>query len=219
MAKILVIGAHPDDETLGLGGTLKLHSLRGDEITVLIISDGESSRKKSLTKIKNRQTQAKEVSKILGFKKIEFLNYEDEKLDKSPILEIIQKIESRIKEIKPDIIYTHFWGDLNQDHRKVFEATLIATRPIPESQISEIICYETPSSTEYSLESFKPNLYVDISDVIKIKLKALLKYKEEIRDYPHPRSEKSIINRAQYWGINSGLKYAEGFISIRRIIR
>jgi LmbE family N-acetylglucosaminyl deacetylase len=215
--KILIIGAHPDDETLGLGGTINRLSKNNANINCIIFADGESARGKS-EKIEQRKNQSISASKILGIKKMEFLSYQDQTLDIIPVVELAKKIEFHIKKNNPDTIFTHFWGDVNQDHRRLFEATNIAVRSTPNSKVKNIICYETPSSTEWGLEAFKPNLFVDISKEIKIKLKALKKYSNEIEKYPHPRSELSIKGRANYWGSTSGKKQAEAFIVYRMII-
>jgi len=217
LSKILVLAAHPDDETLGLGATIKKHSVNGDSVFLLIFADGESARVKSLSKIKRRKLEAMKAANVLGIKKINFLGYADQILDTVPVLEIAKHIETAIKNWKPESIYTHFWGDMNQDHRTIFEATLIATRPTPRSKIKKIICYETPSSTEWGNIKFKPNYFVDIQKFLKTKIKALKYYKKEIEIFPHPRSEKSIINRSQYWGSTIGKKNVEPFIVIRQI--
>lgn len=215
--KILVIGAHPDDETLGLGATISKYTKNKVEVNCLIFADGESARKKS-SRIQKRKEQAEKASKILGIKSIDFLDYEDQKLDIIPVVELSQKIELKIKKFKPETIFTHFGGDLNQDHRKLFEATCIAARSLPNSTIRNIICYETPSSTEWGLESFRPNLFVDVSKFMKSKLRAFKKYSNEIEKYPHPRSEKAIINRANYWGSISGMRQSEAFMIYRIVI-
>lgn len=220
MEKILVLCAHPDDETLGLGGTLSLKSKIGNQIFVLFFTDGESSRNKTTKNdILQRQKQAKNACKILGIKKVKFLNYPDQKLDTFSTLEIAKEIENIIKEWKPSEIFTHYWGDVNQDHRKIFEATKIAVRPQPNSFIKKVICYETPSSTDWGIfpESFTPNLFVNIDKTIKTKISALKKYKNEIQKFPHPRSIDSIKIRSKYWGSTVGNMNSEAFISLREI--
>lgn len=221
MKKILVVCAHPDDETLGLGGTIALHVKNGAKVFVLMFTDGESARNDSNKKILQRQEQAKRACSFLGVHDLKFLNYSDQKLDTIPIIDLARKIESVIEKFKPTIVYTHYWGDVNQDHKKVYEATLIATRPTPSSLIKNLICYETPSSTEWGSyhEKFTPNLFIDIENVLDKKLKALQQYKTQMRSYPHPRSKHAIINRSIYWGSVNGVKYAEAFVSVREIIK
>ena len=219
MKRVLVTCAHPDDETLGLGGVLALHARKNEDVYVLVFADGEWSRKNREYRILERKKQAQKACKILGIKKIQFLDYLDQKLDTVPLSELSSKIEAAINLWKPEIIYTHFWGDVNQDHRQVFEATQIAARPTPESKIKKFICYETPSSTEWGNKelSFAPNYFVNIESVIERKTKAFLEYKKETKEYPHPRSKKALLNRAQYWGNIVGLHYAEAFVIIREL--
>ena len=201
MEKVLVICAHPDDETLGIGGTLALHAAKKDKISILIVADGETSRTKNIG-IEKRQQQAIDACKILGINDVEFLNYEDQKLDSIPLLDLNKKIETKIKKINPTMLYTHFWADLNKDHRCVFESVAVATRPLNNKGLKKIICFETPSSTDYTLgdENFKPNLFVNIELVLSKKLEALKIYENEINEFPHPRSIDAIKNRSAYWG-------------------
>lgn len=219
MDRVLVICAHPDDETLGLGGTIVKHSKKGDRIFCLTFADGETARNVSITNIKKRQKQAIAAYKLLGINDYDFLGYPDQSLDKIRLLELAQKIEKLLKKWKPNIVYTHFNGDVNQDHQQVFEATLIATRPIPNSKIKRLICYETPSSTEWGTEKFTPNLFVDIDKYLKTKLKAFNKYKGEVNTFPHPRSKESLIVRAKYWGTTVGLRNAEALLILREIAK
>lgn len=215
--RILVVCAHPDDETLGLGGTLALHAQKGNMVSVLVFADGQFGRDKTPKGIKDRQDQAKKACSILGLTEIKFLNYEDQKLDVISLVDLVFHIELAIKKLKPDTVYTHYWGDANQDHRKVFEASLIATRPTPTSTVKRFICFETPSSTEWGNNNFKPNLFIKIDQVINKKLRAVKQYKKEINSFPHPRSTDAIINRAHFWGSSVGVNYAEAFVTIREI--
>ena len=217
MSRVLVLCAHPDDEALGLGGTISLLTKKGHKVFVLFFCDGESARTTSIKIIKRREQHAKQACKILGITDLKFLRYKDEKLDTIPILNLVKDIEIAIEKWQPSMIFTHFEGDLNQDHRRVFEATMIATRPIPTSRINQLICYETPSSTEWGFQKFNPNLFVEINSVLKNKLKSFTEYKQEIMDKPHPRSKESLVNRSSYWGSIIGSEHAEAFYSIREI--
>jgi LmbE family N-acetylglucosaminyl deacetylase len=220
-SKILVVCAHPDDETLGLGGTLALEAANGNDVFVLIFTHGQFGRDVTSAGIKRRQEQAKKACSVLGVNEIKFLNYEDEKLDTIPTVDLACQIEKNIRNWKPDTIFTHYWGDLNQDHRRVFESTLIASRPTPSSKINRLVCFETPSSTEwgYSPSGFNPNSFVCIDSMIKKKTSALKMYGGEISSYPHPRSIESVLNRSKYWGSSIGVKHAEAFMTIREIVR
>ena len=216
---ILVICAHPDDETLGLGSTLYLNAKKGNSINVAFFATGQHGRDNTKKGIETRKNQAKKACSSLGTKNVIFFDYPDQQLENVPIIELSSKIETMIKKYKPEIVFTHYWGDANQDHRRLFEASLIACRPDYLSSIEKIICYETPSSTEFGNyhEKFNPNYFVDISQAFSKKIHALKQYKKELRKYPHPRSLDAIEKRAEYWGQCVGVKKAEAFFILRHI--
>ena len=217
--KILVFSAHPDDETLGCGGYIKKLS-KINNSAVCIFSTGITSRKKfDVKNINLLKKNAIKAFKILGFKKNYFLNLDDNKLDKYPILEIIQKVEKIIENEKPNVIFTHFPDDLNIDHEIVTRAVLTACRPIDKNKnLKQILFYETLSSSEWSYKKrFEPNLYIDIEDTIKYKTKAFKSYESEIRKFPHPRSIKGIEVLSKKRGSEVGFKNAESFIIYREL--
>ena len=207
---ILVVASHPDDEVLGCGGTLYNLKKKGAKISCLFLSDGESSRKHPKLKqlILDRKKQALKVGKILGIKNITFGNFPDNSMDSIPILKIIQFIEKKIKNIKPDAIFTHFESDLNVDHQITSKAVITACRPIKNQTVKSIIFFEILSSSEWNIstknKSFKPNYFVDISKSIKFKLKALKHYKREMRKWPHPRSIEGVklLSKTRLLGSN-----------------
>ena len=142
-------------------------------------------------------------------------------MDKCTLLEIVKSIEKIKNKYKPDIVYCHNSGDLNIDHRIVSSAVLTAFRPQPKESCRELRLFEIPSSTDYGHESitgrFSPNLYINISDTWLSKLSALKAYSDEMRDYPHTRSYKSIENLAKLRGNQVGIEMAESFQIIRKI--
>jgi LmbE family N-acetylglucosaminyl deacetylase len=221
--KILICVAHPDDETIGCGGTIAKHIKNGDKVFCISMTDGVSSRNnfKKLD-IKKRKNSKKKAEKILGFKWIENKkNFPDNQLDTVKLIEIIKVIEKAKKKIKPKIVYTHFPDDLNIDHRLVAEATLTAFRPTKKN-FDKILAFEIPSSTDYRYykkKIFNPNYLNDISKFWKIKKKALLAYKQEMKKFPDSRSIKGIEALAKYRGVQNGLKYAEAFMILKQINR
>lgn len=219
---VLCVVAHPDDEALGVGGTLIKHIKQGDDVNIVIFSLGETSKlSKDINSIR-RLKSAKDWSNEVGSNIYSILNYPDQKFDTISKLEIIQSLEKILKNLKPDIIYTHHDGDINHDHQIVSQTLLTALRPMSVLNLkSEIRTFETISSTEQSpyidRYIFKPNFYVDVEDVWTKKIKALKKYYTEMGVYPHPRSIKSIEALAIKRGSESGLKKAEAFCIIRKI--
>lgn len=218
--KHLVLAAHPDDEVLGCGGTMAKRIKEGDEVTVAILTDGAVTRyKKGMAKV--LKTNAAECAKALGVSKIIFKNLPNQLLDAMPITKVIKEIEEIIEETAPDMVYTHDKGDLNRDHAVVYEATLVAARPLPGCKIKGLFTYFVPSSSEYNdvdeKSVFIPNVFVDINQTIDKKIKAFMYYKSEARPYPHPRSPEALRVYAKRWGIQAGVEYAEAFRLIRGI--
>ena len=216
--KILIIAAHPDDEILGVGGTILKHSINGDEVEAIILATGITSRiGESKDKIEKLRVDSKKVCKLLKMKKVTHHNFPDNKMDSVPLLDVVKVIEDKISKFKPEKIFTHHYNDLNIDHRITYQATLTACRPI-NSTVNEIICFEIPSSTEWNYpQKFNPNYFVNISKQLKMKIKAMETYKGEIRKFPHPRSSKYLKVLAEKWGAVSGNNAAEAFEIIRKI--
>lgn len=221
---ILVIVAHPDDETIGMGGTIALHSEKGDDVFCLSLCDGVSARDNHTDdQLKIRNKAAQTTADRLKFKWLKSPNFKDNCLDAISLISVIKSIEKIKEKIKPDIIYTHSQADLNIDHRIVNQATLTAFRPQSNELCSEIRLMEVSSATDYSFGKinglFEPNLFISIKDVWDLKLKALESYSMEIRDYPHTRSYDGIKNLAKYRGNQVGLDMAEAFEIVRKIKR
>jgi LmbE family N-acetylglucosaminyl deacetylase len=215
----LVVAAHPDDEILGCGGTVARHVAEGDSVKLLIMTDGVSSRliTKQLDKI-NRTKALKSAAKILGVQNSVQFNLPDNQMDTVPLLEIVKTIEPIIQKERPDIVYTHHAGDLNVDHRKTLAAVLTACRPQPSLSVRQIYGFEILSSTDWSApqtNQFSPNLFVDISNYLKTKLKALKAYKKEMKPAPHSRSYQHVEILARHRGNSIGFYAAEAFMIIR----
>lgn len=219
---ILIVGAHPDDEILGCGGTIAKLS-KNNKIFALILGEGIKSRdiENSSRKLKNLKEDAIKAQKILGIENSCFESFPDNSFDKIALLNIVKKVQEFIKKINPDIIFTHHHSDLNIDHRLTFQAVLTCCRPQPNFLHPDIYCFEIPSSSDWQVligtNIFAPNVYIDISDTIEKKLKALEYYKLEMREYPHSRSLKGIEIMAQDWGRKVGKKYVEAFELIRSV--
>lgn len=224
--KTLVVAAHPDDEVLGCGGTIAKSVRNGDEVYCLIMGEGVSSRyeRRELAKkeeLKALKAEAQKAAEILGIKKVFFKDLPDNRFDTVPLLEIIKTIEEVKEKVRPDVIYTHYQGDLNIDHRITFEAVLTACRPLPGETVRGIYSFEVPSATEWNVpdKQFTPNIFVDISDTFDKKIEALKAYKSEIRKHPHPRSPESLEMISKRWGFVVGGGLVEPFILIRLIKR
>lgn len=220
----MVIAAHPDDEILGCAGTIAKSVKEGFEAFSLILGEGVTSRDKKRNRslrdaeIQKLQKSSREANKSIGIKKVFMKDFPDNRFDTIALLDIVKSIEDMKNEIKPQIIYTHSWGDLNIDHRITYEAVLTAFRPSIGESVKEMYSFEVPSSTDwYYPNIFNPDTFVDITDTFDKKIRALGYYKEELRKFPHPRSLEGVKIAARNWGMRSGLQYAEAFKSIRII--
>ncbi len=224
---ILVIGAHPDDEVLGVGGTISKHIRNGDKIFIVLFSVGHKPIQPKL------KEQAYKSLKIFGIKKenLFWLGCKSGQFDLESKLKINSKLADIIVKIKPKIVYTHFYGDTHQDHRVVFDSTMVACRPhqirgIKAKKswegVEKILCYEVPSSTNWSgrlTENFNPTEFnVIIEQDLEKKINAYNCYKNEVRPGNHPRSIESLKTIAKYRGNSIGGELCETFVIIRNII-
>ena len=233
--KILIIAAHPDDEILGMGGTILKHAKNGDIIRTIYLATGITSRRssgqKNLAKYDVNDKEKKEMQKqindlrkntkkannLLRVSSHDFYDFPDNEMDSIPLLKIVKILEREIKEFQPEKIYTTHKGDLNVDHQIAFQATLTACRP-GTNNVKEILSFEVPSSTEWNYPiSFNPNFFVDITTELDKKLKAMACYENESRKFPHPRSTKNLESIARRWGSVSGIIAGEAFEIIRKI--
>jgi len=205
---ILVIAPHPDDEVLGMGGTIKKLS-RKNKIILCVVSEGATAQYKDKKMIKVRRDSCKKTAKILGISQTIFLDYPDMRLNLSH-LDINKKLEEIVEKYRPEIVYTAPKNDLNLDHQMVFNSTLVACRP--KSGVKQILCYEIQGNTKVP---FVPNVFENIEKEFPYKIKGFKMYKSEIEEFPNPRSIAAIENLAIQRGIESGTKKAEAFELIR----
>lgn len=213
--KILVIAPHPDDEVLGCGGSIAKHVKNGDDVFLCIVTKAYMPDW-SKEFLKNRTKEIKKANKILSIKKTYLLNYPTVKLDTISQKELNGSLSNVVKEVNPDILYIPHKGDLIRDHRLIFEASLVATRPV-KCDVKRILSYEILSETEWGrpIEPFVPNFYVDISETFGIKIKAMKAYGSELKQYPHSRSLEIIEASAKKRGSEIGVRFAEAFVLIR----
>ena len=165
--------------------------------------------------------QAREAGEILGAAEVLFGELPDQRLDTLPRVDVYAKIEEVVRDVRPDVVYTHFGGDVNHDHGILFQAVQVATRPYSAPFVREVLAFETPSSTEWGAPAvqgaFVPQIYVDISATLEDKIRAFCRYEREVRPAPHPRSPESLRARASMWGSVVGVEAAEPFMVIRAI--
>ena len=164
---------------------------------------------------------SRHVATQLGAREIFLLGLPDNRFDELSLLDVTKKIEELINGLKPNVIFTHHPGDLNIDHAITFRAVLTATRPVTGCSVREIYSFEVPSSTEWAFQryepTFRPNVFMDITKTIDVKIRAVQQYKSESRPFPHPRSPEALRAIAQRWGSVVGLEFAEAFELIRSV--
>ena len=225
-SRILVVVAHPDDEILGCGATIRKCFEHGDsgDLYALVLAEGITSRKEQANQnesVNTLRSNAVKAADIVGYKDIFFENFPDNRMDWIDLLDIVHKISEYVEDIKPRTIFTHHHGDLNVDHRQVYKAVITSCRPMQSSCVKEIYSFQIPSSTEWNFpyyrNSFSPNVFVNVEDTIEKKISAMACYESERREPPHPRSSESIRNVAAQWGSTVGLRYVEALETVYRI--
>lgn len=229
MKTVLVVAAHPDDEILGVGGTVARHVSEGDAVYALILGEGQTSRSAHREDtgrdvVEELHQNTLESAKAVGFESVFFADFPDNRFDDVDLLDIVKVVEKRIEKIQPKIIYTHYSGDLNVDHQYTARAVLTATRPMADCCVEEIYAFETLSSSEWNFDysmhpSFCPNVFVDITDFYEKKERAMDCYISELCSFPHPRSLTGMDVLSKMRGMAVGMERAEAFMLIRKICR
>lgn len=221
--KILVVAAHPDDEMLGCGGTLARCRSLGIPASILLLGEGPAARMDASAARCHEisRTQAVRAAATVGISDVRFAGLPDNRFDTLPLLDIVKIIESHAQEIRPTLIFTHFAGDLNIDHQLTHRAVITALRPLPDAPAYTILGFEVLSSTEYATpgigDGFYPQYFVDIAEFIPAKAAALACYSEEMRPWPHPRSQEGVEHLARLRGAQCGRNAAEGFVLYRKL--
>lgn len=225
MKKVLVVCAHPGDEILGCGATLARHVRQGDEVRVMVMGDGWTSRVKSVEKAKDVvnldviEDQGRAALDVIGVKQVEYLRFPDNRFDSVPLLELVKAIEKVKRQFVPDVLYTNSPFDLSIDQQRTSRAVVTAFRPQPGDNRTEILCFEVPSSTEWNTQEgagvFAPNYFVDVAATLELKINAFQCLSSEVRPWPHPRSAEAIEHQAKSRGASVGVGAAETFMLLR----
>ena len=224
----LVVAAHPDDEVLGCGASIYKWATAGDDVHVLILAEGITSRDISLesnaiSALDELAEAARAASRILTVSSLSLHDFPDNSMDTVRFLDIVKIVETFVSKLTPNVVVTHHVGDLNIDHRITHNAVLTACRPVPGCCVKRILCFETPSATEWQSpvfnQPFTPNWFEDVSQTFDVKLKALEAYESEMRNWPHSRSIESVQNLARWRGASVGVEAAEAFMLIRQIVQ
>jgi LmbE family N-acetylglucosaminyl deacetylase len=209
----LVIVAHPDDETIGMGGTLHRLMIQGSKIDFLFLSSGVGSRNLEPQSKYLREMAARKAVNRFGSRNLQFHDFPDNQFDSIGLLPLVKEIEKFLLTNKYDTVFTNSRFDLNIDHKLTAEATLTACRPQNNLTVRNIFHFETLSSSEWNFGNlnFKPEFFVDITTSINYKIEALMEYNQEMREFPHPRSVRAVTALSQVRGSQIGVCNAEAF--------
>jgi len=223
MKTVLVIAPHPDDETLGCGGTLLKHKARGDAIHWLIVTSIKQENGFEKTAVETRKKEIRAVSGMYRFDGVHPLDFPTTRVDEIPIISLVSGINDVLQKIKPNIVYLPFQNDVHTDHQTVFKAAYSCTKSFRSPSTEKIAMMEIVSETEFvpatQTNTFTPNMFVDISDFIDRKIAIMSIYKGEMGEHPFPRSEKNIRALATLRGATAGCEYAEAFMIVKEIDR
>jgi LmbE family N-acetylglucosaminyl deacetylase len=221
MSKVIIISAHPDDETLGAGGTILKHKENSDEVYWLIVTNVFESEGFSKERVLSRKQEIEEVSRLYSFNKVYNLEYPTMKLNDTFLFELVNKISHIFQELEPEIIYVMNRSDAHSDHRIVFDAVMSCTKSFRYPYVKKVLMYECLSETEFAPilpeKVFQPNYYVDISNFLNKKIEIMEIFDSELGDHPFPRSIKNIEALATFRGATAGVLYAEAFQMIKYI--
>ena len=222
MNKVIVIAPHPDDETLGCGGTILQHIAKGDDVYWLIMTTIKGNSLFTAEQVKKREIEIEMVSSNYGFKEVFRSDFLTTELDTVPQKDLVGFISSVFDKVQPDTIYVPYVNDVHSDHRVVFSAVASCTKSFRYPSIKRVSAYETLSETEFSINpedsGFRPNLWVDISDYLEQKIEIVKIYKGELGEHPFPRSEENLRALATLRGATAGVNAAEAFISLKEIL-
>lgn len=219
--KVIFVAPHPDDETLGAGGTILKHRENGDEVFWLIMTSMTEEVGYTKEQIAKRTTEIKQVAAAYGFSKVIELGYPTTKLDQIPISELIPKVREVFNDIKPEIVYLPFRNDGHSDHKKTFDAVYNCAKTFRFPYIKKIMMMEVLSETDFTppqiMSGFTPNYFVNVEKYMDKKIEIMSLYESEFGQKPYPRSEENLKALASFRGSASNCNFAESFMILKEI--
>jgi len=222
MSTVLVIAPHPDDEVLGVGGTLLRHLQHGDAVHTLICTRGQTPRF-SNAQVETVQAEARRVHQFLELTGSHFLDFPAAELDRVPGADLAGAILEVLQRVRPDTVFLPHVGDIHLDHQIIFRAAMVAARPQGAVFPRRVFCYETVSETDWyaapSTPAFVPNVFVDITRFLEKKLAACAMYVSQMKPPPHQRSIEALKALSIARGHAMNLPHAEAFMLVREILR
>ena len=215
-----MIAPHPDDEIIGVGGTIAKRAKAGDEVYVCVVTKGQEPMFKREF-IEQGRRECREADAKLGVKETIFLDFPAVMLETIPRYEFNGKIAEVVQQIRPDEVYIPHRGDMQIDHQMVVDAAMVAVRPRGKNYPKRVYAYETLSETGWNIPNtvneFIPTVYEDISDTFREKLEAMRLFQSQLAEFPEARSIGAIEAIARYRGATVNVEAAEAFTLIREI--
>ena len=216
--RIIIITPHPDDETLGCGGTILKYKSLGNEIYWLIVTKMDVGLFGN-NRIKKRENEIRKVEELYNFNQTFQLSYSAASLDVVPSSNLVADIGEVFKVIEPNIIFVPYRNDIHSDHRIVYDATMACTKWFRYPSVEKVLIYETLSETDFIMNTdangFRPNVFINISDYLEKKIEIMSVYESELSPHPFPRSEESIRALATLRGASAGVNAAEAFMLVK----
>jgi LmbE family N-acetylglucosaminyl deacetylase len=219
--KTLVVAPHPDDEVLGVGGTLLRRKAEGTSTAWLIMTDIRAEGGWNPQQVLKRKDEIVQVAELFGFDRVFELGFPSTKLDQIPMSDLVSAVSAVFEDYSPSEIFVPHSSDIHSDHRITFDAVASSVKWFRCPSIKRVLAYETLSETEFGLEpskSFQPNVFINIDGYLELKLRAMNIYSSEVRSFPFPRSNEAITALAKVRGASSGFEEAEAFELLRELL-
>jgi len=219
MSRVLVVAVHPDDETLGCGGTLLRHKAEGDSIHWLIITAMAVQYGFKEEAVRHRCHEIEAVNAAYGFNGMECFNLPPTQVDTMPMGELVSRLTEIFNRWEPQILYLPFHADVHSDHRTVFQAAMSGAKTFRKPFLKRILMMETVSETDLAPSlghlAFHPNVFVDVTPYLLRKIEIMKLYGREWGEHPFPRSPRGVESLAVLRGAAGGYEYAESFMLLK----
>ncbi len=207
--RVLVVAPHADDEVLGCGGIIQFFRVTGSQVFVQIVANRVIDHREDPAYTARTKQASEAVARLLEVERVFHSDLPDERLD-APLIDVITSIEQVVGEVTPDVVLVPNATDSDQDHRAVAKACRVACR-----SVDAVFAYEVPGPSR----GFVPNYYVDVRRYLAAKIEAMKCYEDEMRPYPHPRSERGLECLARFRGIEAQVEFAEAFVLLKQVVR
>ncbi len=218
---VMVIAPHPDDETLGCGGTLLKHIHAGDRVHWVIFTSVTTEQGFSEERVRSRSDEIDRVALAYGFANVHRLGFPTMTLDTIPKSNLVGALGAVVKAVGAEILYVPYRNDAHSDHAAVFDAAASCAKTFRYPSVKSVRAYETLSETEFGIRpddpGFRPNLFIDISEFLGRKLEIMNIFASELGAFPFPRSEVTLRAQANLRGSQSGVLAAEAFMLLKEI--